>query len=241
MTPPAEKESWAHGQIESAIKDLKMTASAIQVGNPTQDPWITLQRAAAALNSTEYVKGFSSFQWCYGKSYTLSLIRKCGLSSLLELPGIMTMPDWSGNVEMLKRWPERREPCASCPNSKLQSSVVRQPIRTFHPMQLVMVWGKMWPAHIYAGKRHGMRKSVKPHWIGPGRVIFHEVLNHQHHEDHRRHIVWLLMHNQLLRCSVHSVRPTTSLEQTEYEVNNKEDVSRWRSLSDVLPNREYID
>ena len=79
------------------------------------------------------------------------------------------------------------------------------------------------------------------HWIGPGRVIFHEVLNHQHHEDHRRHIVWVLMHNQLLRCSVHSVRPTTSLEQTEYEVNNKEDVSRWRSLSDVLPNREYID
>ena len=29
FAPPAEKEAWAHGIVESAIKDLKMTASAI--------------------------------------------------------------------------------------------------------------------------------------------------------------------------------------------------------------------
>ena len=238
MTPPAEKESWAHGQIESAIKDLKMTASAIQLGSPTQDPWITLQLAAAALNSTEYVKGFSSFQWCYGKNYSITDEEVRTFASLPELPS----DDYARLVRQRQDAEEvARKTRALRVMSKLQNSAVRQPIRTFHPMQLVMVWRKMWPSHIYAGKRHGMRKSVKPHWIGPGRVIFHEVLNHQHHEDHRRHIVWVLMHNQLLRCSVHSVRPTTALEQTEFEVNNKEDVSRWRSLSDILPNKEYID
>ena len=57
LAPPAEKESWAHGQVESAIKDVKMTASAIQLGSPSQDPAITLHLAIAALNSTEYVMG----------------------------------------------------------------------------------------------------------------------------------------------------------------------------------------
>ena len=69
LAPPAEKESWAHGQIEAAMKDVKMTASAIQLGSPTQDPVITLHLTVAALNSTEYVKGYSSFQWCYGRHH----------------------------------------------------------------------------------------------------------------------------------------------------------------------------
>ena len=61
LAPPAEKEAWAHGLVESAIKDLKMTASAIQLGQPDLDPTITLMLAAAALNSTEYTKGYSFF------------------------------------------------------------------------------------------------------------------------------------------------------------------------------------
>ncbi|CAK8995009.1 Uncharacterized protein SCF082_LOCUS4179, partial [Durusdinium trenchii] len=32
---------------------------------------VTLMLSAAALNSTEYTKGYSSYQWCYGKDYTL--------------------------------------------------------------------------------------------------------------------------------------------------------------------------
>ena len=124
--------------------------------------------------------------------------------------------------------------------STLGNSTVRQLLRTFHPMQLVLVWRKHWPSHIYQGKR-GAKKSGKPHWIGPGRVVFHEVLPHQHHTDERRHVVWVLLQKQLLRCSVHSARPTTSLEQTQFEINNKEDISRWRSLLDLLPKKEFID
>ena len=36
-------------------------------------------------------------------------------------------------------------------------------------------------------------------------------------------------------------RYTTSLEQTEFEINNKEDISQWRSLTDILPRKEYVD
>ena len=59
---PAERESWAHGVVESAVKDVKMTASAIQTDQPSLEPKVALMLACAALNSTEYTKGYSSFQ-----------------------------------------------------------------------------------------------------------------------------------------------------------------------------------
>ena len=67
-----EKESWAHGIVEAAIQDVKMTATAIQTSSPEQNPEVTLYLAAAALNSTEYTRGFSSFQWCFGKAYIIT-------------------------------------------------------------------------------------------------------------------------------------------------------------------------
>ena len=238
LAPPAEKESWAHGQVESAIKDVKMTASAIQLGSPSQDPIITLHLAIAALNSTEYVKGYSSFQWCYGKDYSITDEDVRTFATLPESPD-----DDYARLVQLRQSAEQvaRKTRALRVLSKLSNSTVRQPIRTFHPMQLVMVWRKQWPSHVYVGKRGGARKSGRPHWIGPGRVVFHEILPHQQPSDARRHIVWVLLQNQLLRCSVHSVRPTTPLEETQFEISAKEDVSRWRSLSDMLPNKEFID
>ena len=78
-------------------------------------------------------------------------------------------------------------------------------------------------------------------WVGPGRVVFHEVLPYQDHEDDRRHIVWFLVAKQLLRCSVHSVRPVTELERVYYEVTTHADPTRWKSLTDLLPQRDYVD
>ena len=49
-----------------------MTATAIQTSSPEQNPEVTLYLAAAALNSTEYTRGFSSFQWCFGKAYNIT-------------------------------------------------------------------------------------------------------------------------------------------------------------------------
>ena len=74
LTFPAEKEHWAHGLVEHAIKDIKFkfTASAIQLDNITQDPVVSLALAASALNSTEYVSGFRSHQWAFGRDYSIS-------------------------------------------------------------------------------------------------------------------------------------------------------------------------
>ena len=240
LSLPAEKESWAHGLVESAIKDVKMTASAIQLGQPTLPPGVSLQLACAALNSTEYTKGYSSFQWCYGKDYTITDE---------EIRTFASLPDTTKHFEYeaLVRARQGAEEVARRTRalrvmSKLKNSSVKQPLRTFEPMDLVMVWRKQWPAHLLApGRRGGFQRSIKPHWIGPGRVIFHEVLHHQEEGDERRHILWVLVGSQLLRCSAHSVRPVTDTERVTFEVCDKQDVTKWKSLADVLPQREYLD
>jgi len=56
--------------------------------------------------------------------------------------------------------------------SQLENSSVKQPLRTFEPMDLVMVWRKQWPAHLAApGRRGGFQRSIRPRWTGPGRDV----------------------------------------------------------------------
>ena len=195
--------------------------------------------ACAALNATEYTKGYSSFQWAYGKDYVLT-------DEDLRTFKDIAKSDDSMSYEALVRARHEAEAVARKTRSlrvlsKLKNSKVRQPLRTFHPTQLVKVWRKQLPSHLHQGKRGGGKLSIKPHWIGPGRVIFHEVLPHQDHDDHRRHLVWVLIGNQLMRCSVHSVRPVTTTEQIAYEISNKDDPTQWRSIADILPARDYED
>eukprot|EP00913_Durusdinium_trenchii_P028198 g26436.t1 len=73
------------------------------------------------------------------------------------------------------------------------------------------------------------------------RVIFTEMLPHQPQDDPRRHIVWVLMSGKLLRCSVHSVRPVTPTERLHHDLNHREDITKWKSLTDILPQRESVD
>ena len=45
---------------------VKETASRIHLSMPDQDPIISLALATAAVNATEYVKGYSSLQCVFG-------------------------------------------------------------------------------------------------------------------------------------------------------------------------------
>ena len=108
-------------------------------------------------------------------------------------------------------------------------------------MDLVKVWRRYQPADQYLGKRGGLKKSGRPHWIGPGRVIFHEVLPHQDSDDVRRHICWVLVGKRVMRCSVHSIRPCTPTERMEYDLTSGEDPTKWKTLADIIPKREFED
>ena len=232
----AEKEHWAHGTIEAAVQDIKHTASAIQLENLDQDPFITLYLATSALNSTEYTAGYSSFQWAFGKKYSLSD------------EDVRTFHNLGTDIDYAKLVAARQEAEAVAQKtrakrvlSKLGNTTVRQPLRTYSPLDLVKVWRKVWPKDLHAGPRGGYRKSGRPHWIGPGRVVFTEVLPHQQHGDQRRHVVWVLIGSQLFRCSAHSVRPVTETEKFQYESADVDQPFEWRSLDDILPSKEYHD
>ena len=234
----AEKAAWANGVIESMIQDVKMTASAIQLEALDQDPFVTLYLTASALNATEFTAGYTARQWCFGKTYSLS---DEDMRTYEQIPSDR-QTDFIKLVNSRARAEEvARRTLAQRVVSKLGNTTVRQPLREYHPMDLVKVWRKLWPAEVYKGPRGGLKRAGRPHWVGPGRVIFHEVLPHQGRDDDRRHIVWVLVGTQLLRCSVHAVRPATEVEKFHYHVNSQEDFTRWKTLKDILPKREYVD
>ena len=232
----AEKEPWANGTIEAAVQDVKHTASAISQDDPDLSLDIVLHLTVSALNATEFTAGYSAHQWAFGKAHR---------PTDEDLRSIAT-GDPRNNFTKIVLARERAEEIARTTRakralSKLGNTTVRQPVRDFAPMTLVKVWRKVWPKEQHAGNRGGFRKSGRPHWIGPGRVIFNEMLPHQTDERDRKHVVWVLIGHQLLRCSVHSARPVDEVERFKYETSGEEDPSRWRSLSDVLPRREYQD
>ena len=236
MSYVAEKEAWAHGTVEAGVQDVKMTASAIYLDAIDQDPYVTLHLATSALNSTEYTAGFSSFQWAYGKEYSLTD----------EDVRTYTAANFKDEFSKLVALREKAEMTARHTRakrvlSKLGNTTVRQPLRQYQPLDLVKVWRKVWPSTQHHGPRGGLKKSGRPHWIGPGRVVFSEVLPHQEQGDDRRHIVWVLVGSQLFRCSIHSVRPVTETERFQFETSGEERPDEWKSLSDVLPKREYFD
>ena len=236
----ADKEPWAHGTAEAAVQDVKHTATAIHLESRDQDPWVTLHLAVSALNSTEYTAGYSSFQWAFGQQYSISDedVRTFSISNLPTT----SQSDFTRLVQARQRAEEvARRTKAQRVLTKLANTTVRQPLRQFQDMELVKIWRKLWPADVHQGPRGGLKKSGRPHWVGPGRVVFHEVLPHQDPEDHRRHLVWVLIGTQLYRCSVHSVRPVTETERFEYETSGAENPTRWKTLADVLPRREYVD
>ncbi len=235
---PPDKESWAHGRVERGIQVVKETANRIQLSNPGQDPTLTLALATAAVNATEYTKGFSSIQWVFGKQTELSDE---------ELRQQLSLPVDRLEEPFLKLMNQRRhaEDCARKARagviiSKIANTTIKQPLRTFNLAEPVMIWRKFLPHSTHRGSRGGHKRTVKPRWVGPGRVVLHELIPGQGEED-RKGIVWVVMGNNLYRCSVHSVRPLSDRERAVQEVSAGEPTSKWKQLADLIPSREYTD
>ncbi|CAK9005989.1 Integrase catalytic domain-containing protein [Durusdinium trenchii] len=105
--------------------------------------------------------------------------------------------------------------------------------------QPVYIWRKFLPHTIYAGRKGGHRFVGRPRWVGPGRVVFHELLPGREEQD-RQHIVWVILGNRIYKTSIHSVRPLSEKEQAIFEAQG-DNSHLWKQLSDVIPRREFID
>ena len=238
VTPP-DKESWAHGLAERSVGLVKEVANKLQRDSPAQDPSLTLALATSALNHTEVTKGYSAVQWAFGVQPSMQ-------EDVEELRFQLGTPldhDQGQFMRLLQRRSEAEEVArkarASSTLSKLANTSLRQPVRTFNMAQPVMVWRKFLPQTVFKGRRGGVKRTVRARWVGPGRVVFHELLPHQDDGD-RRHVVWVILNGILYRCSVHSVRPLSEREQHVFEASG-DDSRRWRELRDVIPKRNFVD
>eukprot|EP00435_Cladocopium_sp_Y103_P017683 s2110_g4.t1 len=285
LDPPAPKESWAHGLLERAVQEVKDVASKIRLTNTDLMPETVLALATHALNSTEYVQGYTPFQWVYGSqpsltfedttSFELSADDPKGLDygALLKRrqeaedaarrgytpfqwvygsqPSLTFEDTASFELSaddpkgldygaLLKRRQEAEDAArrvkAMRTLNKIKNSKVRQPLQTFHPMDLVKIWRKYTSP---VGPRGCLKKTARPQWLGPGRVVFHETIHGQRPDDQRRHIVWVVVGGTMHRCSVHSVRKVTTQERLDFELHSGEDPSQWKSLASYIPQRSF--
>ena len=196
------------------VQDVKMAASAIQLEALEQDPLITLFLAISALNAAEFTAGYSAHQWCFGKEYSLT---DEDVRTFEAIPAERQM-DFVKLINLRAKAEETG-----------WATTVRQPLREFQPMDLVKV-----------ACRSSQRASRWTEEVGQTSLDW-SWKAHQDKDDSRRHIVWVLVGSQLLRCSVHSVRPVTEVERFHFAVTEKEDFTQWKSLKDILPRREYVD
>ena len=230
---PAEKEPWAHGVVERAVDLIKETALRIQDSSEVS-PEMSLILAAAAHNATEEVQGYSPFAWAYGKGNQLS--QEDWVHTQCQGTGFT-----SEFVNLLKQREQAEEIARKVRALKnltaLGNSKARQPHREFGHLQLVKLWRKMWPHELQAGSQGGFKKSFKPHWIGPGRVVLQEVKAGETSSD-RKHVVWVLIGTNLYRASVHSVRPLTEAEAKESDFTARITPA---SIDEVLQRRHYTD
>ena len=237
LVPPPDKESWAHGMVERAIKHVKETASLIHQAQPDQDPVLSLALATAAINSTEYSQGYTSMQWAFGKQAELG---EEEFQQQIAVPLHERQNQYARLMnQRLAAEDAARKAKARHTLQRLQNTSVRQPLRSFSMAQPVMVWRKFLPHTIYKGRKGGKRLINKPRWVGPGRVVLHELVPGQDESD-RKQIVWVVLGNTLYRASVHSVRPLSPREEELFEAQGDES-HKWKELSDMIPKRNYVD
>jgi hypothetical protein len=237
VIPPPDQESWAHGIVERAINLIKTTATKIHMSMPDLDPRLTLALATSALNSSEFHRGYTSLQWAFGKQTEFG-------DEELRRQLCLPIDHQQQEFARLLSSGQTAEACARKAKapvvySKLKNTSIRQPVRTFHPAQPVMVWRKYLPATQYKGKRGGKMKVMRPRWIGPGRVVMHELVPGQTEGD-RQQVIWVVFGNKMYRASVHSVRPLSEREHEVFEAKG-DDSSRWKELKDMIPSRSYIE
>ena len=177
---------------------------------------------------------YSSIQWAYGRQAELD---EDQLRQQISLPVDRQQHEF---LRLLRNRQEAEEVArkskAAVVLGKLRNTSIRQPVRTFQMAEPVMIWRKFLPHHIYKGRKGGHRHTQRPRWVGPGRVVLHELLPGQDSED-RVQIVWVVLGNVLYRSSVHSVRPLRQREQLMFQ----DDSHKWKELRDMIPRRNYVD
>ena len=165
LMPPPDNDSWSHGVVERAIGQLKVTCERVQLSAPEQNPLLTIGLSTAAINSTEYVKGFSSIQWAYGRQAELD---DSQLRQQLSLPIDQQQHEYLRLIQNREMAEDAaRKSKAIVVLGKLQNSSIRQPLRTFSMAQPVMIWRKFLPHTIYKGRKGGHRHTQRPRWVGP--------------------------------------------------------------------------
>eukprot|EP00435_Cladocopium_sp_Y103_P064584 s563_g26.t1 len=231
----------AHGQIgviERAIQTVKATVRQLLQGSG-ETPWEAIVQACHAHNEFSKLEGFSPFQWAFGRQpsmtgrlhskeqdlpfWTSSAVQGTAMAQNLRLRV-------QAQQTFLRQ--QAQEHVSRALNSKTRRAEV------FLPGDLIYFKRVKPPAQPQAAAR-------MPHklwrWYGPGRVLATETRNDGYGESRKpAHIIWIVSHGRLKRCSPEQLRHVSERERLLAE--SSEGVSTtwtFHSLAQTLYRGEY--
>ena len=231
----------AHGQIgivERAIQSVKATVKQLTQGGEFEVREAIIQ-ACCTYNEMERVEGYSPFQWAFGRQPTLAgRFHDRGYDdpwwTSTAVPGSSMNMNLRMRVSAQQAFLKHQahEIMTRAANAKTRKKEV------FLPGDLVYFKRVKPPAQPQAHVR-------LPHrlwrWYGPARVLASETRNDgQGMERHPTHIIWIVSHGRLKRCSPDQLRHASERERVIAEGMDSP-VTSWtfHSLIQTLYKGEY--
>ena len=231
----------AHGQIgvvERAIQTIKHTVrQMLQSGE--KEAWQAVICACQAHNEMERVDGFSPYQWAFGRQprlngsfhdrahddpfWTSSAVVGSSMQANLRLRTL-------AQQTFLKT--QAFQQITAAVNAKTRRN------QTFLPGDLIYFKRVKPPAQPAASVRMPFKLW---RWYGPGRVLATETRSDGFGEERRpAHIVWIVTHGRLKRCSPEQLRHASDREKLMAEGSDAPSTSwTFHSLTQTLLKGEF--
>ena len=236
---PCAAES--HGQIglvERAIQTIKATARQLLQSNEF-GAWEAIVHACQSHNELERIEGFSPYQWVFGRQPTASgRFHDKGYDDPFWTTSAVPGSSMAMNLRLRVRAQQTflRQQAMEQVSRAMNSKAKRHQV--FLPGDLVYFKRVKPPAQPAAAARlaHKLWR-----WYGPARVLASETRNDAYGAERRpTHIIWIVSHGRLKRCSPDQLRHASERERLLAEGSEAPTTSwTFHSLTQTLLKGEF--
>jgi hypothetical protein len=231
----------AHHQIslaERMIQTIKQTVKQL-LQSGQHDPWEAIVQACQAHNEFERVSGYSPFQWAFGRQPSLTgRFHDKAYDDPFWTSSAVSGTQMAANLKLRHQAQTAFLKQQSFEQITRASNAKTGRLQVFLPGDLVFFKRVKPPAQPMAAVR-------MPHklwrWYGPGRVLATETRTDALGQERKpSHIVWIVTHGRLKRCSPEQLRHASEREKLLAEgADNPSTSWTFHSLSSTLYKGEY--
>ena len=211
VLPCAAEAHQQIGVVERMVRTIKSTVKQL-LQSGEFEPWQAILHACQAHNEMERVEGYSPYQWAFGRQPTLTgRFHDRGYDDPFWTSSMVAGSNMAANLKLRVK--------AQTTFLKLQSQEhVTRAMNSKTRRQQVFLPGDMVYFKRIKPPAQPMAAARMPHklwrWYGPGRVLATETRSDAMSRERKpAHIVWIVTHGRLKRCSPEQLRHASEREK----------------------------